>query len=256
MTPDTTNQLAAGLLLSGLLTVLAIGIFVTFLAILYIRRNQSLLISPSPGSHAVPSAYQPSVFEHTCRWLAIKSTQVHSVQSALGLHNAIPCSWGEGLSRVVNRKLFISPPIRGWILVVGQGLPDPSEDIDRCYHFIVRLSRALGHVQLFSADRALNHHAWVMADRGHIRRAYAWGGETLWNQGDPTSDEVDLGLACFKYGEAPGPIDLQRGDSPVPNSERVTALAARWSFDPSAVNETMLRVGLGVAGDLSSLRPR
>ena len=44
-----------------------------------------------------------------------------------------------------------------------------------------RLSCALGHVQFFSVNRALNHHAWVWMKDRDVRRAYAWAGETLWN---------------------------------------------------------------------------
>src|SRR4051812_12134046 len=59
-------------------------------------------------------------------WLAIKSRNLKAVQSALGLHNAKPCSWIEGLAG--DEKLFIAPPIKGWIIVLGSGLPEPSDD--------------------------------------------------------------------------------------------------------------------------------
>lgn len=255
MTPEYTNQLATQLLLSGMLTVLALGLIVTLLALLAVRRNRTMASRrPSPGPAPAPR-YQPSVFEHHCRWIAVKSSQTATVQTALGLHNPVPCSWGEGMSRLASRKLFVSPPIHGWILVVGQGLPDPSEDIDRCFHFIVRLSRAVGQVQFFSANRAVNHHAWVRAEGGQIRRAYAWGGETLWNQGRRTQAELDLGMRCFDYGEAPQLLEIPQGDNLIPNAEKIMALAARWSLDPSNVSESTLRAGLGVVGDLTDLRP-
>lgn len=254
MTPEHTNQLAIELLLSGFMTVLALGILITFLVLLTVRRHK--VLSSSSGSRAyVPApSYQPSVFEHSCRWLAVKTTHVNTVQTALGLHNPTPCSWGEGMSQLVSRKLFVSPPIRGWIIVVGQGIPDPAEDVDRCYHFIVKLSLALGQVQFFGANRALNHHAWIRADHGNIRRAYAWAGETLWNQGNLTQAEIDLELSCYDYGETPDLVDVSRGDSPLPNSEKIFSLAARWSFDPSNISENTLRSGRGVVGDLTPVR--
>ena len=46
-------------------------------------------------------------------------------------------------------RLFIAPRINGWILVFGSDLPDPSDDVDQCFHFVTGLSRKLGHVQLF-----------------------------------------------------------------------------------------------------------
>lgn len=253
MTPEDTNQLAAQLLLSGLACVLFLGFLAAWLSIYYVHRRRRARFESAKKeekSHPYAARYQPSIFDHACRWVVVKSRQVAAVQSALGLLNPTPCSWGEGLSRLTSRKLFVSPPIGGWILVIGPGLPDPADDVDECFHFISRLSRALGHVQFFSANRALNHHAWVRADRGRIQRAYAWAGETLWNQGLPTPAEQELALLCLQYGEAPGLTDFSSGNSAT-NAEKIPLLAARWSFDPTTVNESMFRVGLGVAGDLT-----
>ena len=253
MTPQYTDQFAAGLLMSGFISLLAIGLFAGLLAVLYFRNRRA---RPSGARKPDPCAvlirqYQPSIFDHPCRWLAIKGSAMTSVQSALGLHNPVPCSWGEGMSQLSTRNLFVSPPIRGWIIVVGEGLPDPGDDVDRCFHFLVRLSRSLGEIQFFSVNRAVNHHAWVKAEHGAIQRAYAWAGETVWNQGEPTQAEIDLTVRIIPYGESAGPVDFSAGDVSLPNSEKVLPLAARWSFDPTTVNEAMLSAEVGIAGDLT-----
>ncbi len=103
------------------------------------------------------------LMEHPCTWLAIKGNNSKRVQRALGLHNAIPCSWEEGLveAQAEHHKLFVSPPVNGWILVVGSDLPEPDEDVDKCFLFVRQVSRKLGHVQYFSVNRVLNYHAWA-----------------------------------------------------------------------------------------------
>jgi hypothetical protein len=256
MTSELTNQLATELLLAGLVSVLALTILTTYLALIFVRHKRSRRSKPN-GSVPTSRGYQPSIFENSCRWVAVKRTHLSTVQSALDLHNPIPCSWDEGISRLTSHQLFVSPPVRGWILVIGQGLPDPSEDVDRCFHFIVKLSRVLGQVQFYSCHRALNHHAWVRAEGGHILRAYAWAGETLWNQGPVTQPEIELGLKCLGYGERAAPMDLPggAGEGAQPsNAEKVISLAARWSLDPSTIEESMVRMGLGVAGELTHSR--
>jgi len=85
----------------------------------------------------------------------------------------------EGLSAAQERKLFISPAINGWVLVIGSHLPDPSDDIDHCFRFLSELSRKVGQVQFFSVNRAVNHHAWVQLQHGQVQRAYAWAGKTI-----------------------------------------------------------------------------
>ena len=137
---------------------------------------------------------------------------------------------------------------------MGSNLPEPNEDVDRCFRFVLELSRKLGQVQFFGVNRAVNHHAWVQAEQGVIVRAYAWAGRTVWNQGSLTRAELDLGLKCFGYGEGEERIDFGRPDPAVMNTERVCLLAARWSLDPTTIDARMLRENPGITGQLSKSR--
>ena len=181
------------------------------------------------------------------RWVAIKTENPAAVQSALGLHNPKPCSWQKGLAG--EEKLFIAPPINGWVLVFGTDLPDPSDDVDACFHFVTGLSRQLGQVQLFSASRVLYHHAWIRAEGGRVIRAYAWASHTLWKQGMRTAAERELGVACFDYGESSEPCSWNIPDAIISNVEKVPLLAARWSLDPATIDERFLGHERGLAGE-------
>jgi hypothetical protein len=198
--------------------------------------------------------FHSAVLSVPSRWLAIKSANPHLVQAALGLNNPTPCSWEEGLSIVHEHKLFISPPVGGWILVMGSNLPEVGEDVDKCFRFILDLSRKLGQVQFFSINRAVNHHAWAHADQGTVLRAYAWAGRTLWNQGKLTRAEIDLGLKCYHYGEGEDRIDFGNVDPAAVNTERVSLLASRWSLDPTSIDARLLKENQGIAGRLSRSR--
>src|ERR1700716_3515615 len=72
-------------------------------------------------------------------WLAIRSRNPLEVQAALALYNPEPCRWTEAMNG--ENRLFIAPPIRGWVLVTGSALPDPADDVDRCFRFLRELSR-------------------------------------------------------------------------------------------------------------------
>jgi hypothetical protein len=182
-------------------------------------------------------------------WLAIKSRSVLAVQSALGLHDTKPCPLLKGLSG--EEKLFIAPPIKGWILVIGSGLPEPSDDVDACFRFVTGLSRKLGQVQFFCVSRILHHHAWVRAEGGRITRAYAWVGKTVWKQGAPTVAERDLGVKCYDYTEAAERSFSGQPDPIATNVEKVPLLAARWSLDPARLDERFLETERGIAGEPS-----
>ncbi len=185
------------------------------------------------------------------RWLAIKCTNPLQVQTAFGLHKAMPCSWAEALAGAYQQKLFISPPVGGWILVFGPAIPDPSEDVDKCYLLILELSRKFGMVQYFSANPALHHHAWAQASNGEILRGYAWAGETLWNQGPLSQAEIDLRLKCFDYAEEPKFYRFAEPNPLALNAEKVRYLAARWSIDPAGIDPRTFRQTHGIAGRVS-----
>lgn len=196
------------------------------------------------------------LFSLPSRWLAIRSSNPHAVQEALGLQQPQPCSWEEGLNAAHEHKLFISPPVGGWILVMGSTLPEPGDDVDRTFRFLLELSRKLGHVQFFSVSRAVNHHAWAQVEDGAVIRAYAWAGRTLWNQGRQSRAEMELGLKCHGYGEGEERVDYGRLDPAAVNTERLPLLAARWSLDPAAIDARRLKQHQGIAGQFSRSQAR
>ena len=248
------SDLVAWLLILLLGVALGIGITGLLLVVHFARQGgrrpeTRLRRSEFAVPHRRPSL--SGVFPVPNRWLAIKSSNPVFVQTALGLHNPTPCSWEEGLTVAHNKKLFISPPINGWTLVIGANLPEPSEDVDKLYRFLLGLSRKVGQVQFFSVNRVVNHHAWVHASEGRVTRAYAWAGRTLWNQGRLTKAEADLSLKCFSYTDSAGTVDFGQPDPAALNTERVPLLAARWSVDPMSIDARMLKESHGIAGQMS-----
>lgn len=248
--PLKDGDLIAALLLMLLGIALGIGVTCLVMVVHFLRKGR-LENRPAPRRvdlMARDRRLHPPIFNVPSRWLAVRSGNPLLVQAALGLNNPTPCSWEEGLSAAHEQKLFISPPIRGWILVMGSNLPEPGDDVDKCFRFILDLSRKLGHVQFFSVNRAVNHHAWVQAELGTVVRAYAWASRTLWNQGAMTRAEIDLGLKCHGYGDGEERVDFGRPDPAVINTERLPLLAARWSIDPTSIDARMLKESQGIAG--------
>src|SRR5213592_2566113 len=232
-------------LLGLLLTVLLIGAGLALFVRKYLRKRNSVVVGRPGRLIGEPRGariFQSPIFHCPNRWLAVKSNNPQAVQKALGLHNPKPCSWTEGMARVSDQKLFVSPPVNGWVLVVGSLLPDSSEDVDACFRFLHRLSRELGEVQFFSVNLAVGHHAWA--------------GETLWNQGRKTWGERKLGLKCFEYFEGDSRMHFAQLEPVRANAEKVLSLASLWSVDPTSVDDSMLTDGFGIAGDLSHARPR
>ncbi|HEY1788427.1 MAG TPA: hypothetical protein VGJ73_09745 [Verrucomicrobiae bacterium] len=212
---------------------LALAMACLFCVGLFLRRRNRVSTN-SPGSNVPHHSIFP---QRPACWLAIRSATPESVRAALGLSRFVPCSWAEGMTG--EHEFFISPRVNGWVIVTGVAIPTPDDDVDECFRFLVSLSRKLGHVQFFHAQRFLHHHAWARVDDGYVTRAYAWADGTVWNQGPKTLPEIELSLECFDYGEPCPRIVAAR------NAEKVSRLASRWNFDPAAVDDD----AVGVAGE-------
>ena len=242
--------------LSSLLLLIPLGIVLgTFMLFVFmtVRWARQRRLTPIPGNlkqSFVPSRnYRLAFLNQPSKWLAIKGNNPLIVQAALGLNQTTPCSWEEGLVEAREHKLFVSPAISGWVLVFGSELPDPSEDVDKCFHFLSALSRKVGHVQFFSTNRAVNHHCWSLFDQGRVFRAYAWAGETIWNQGPMTAAEREFGMRCFDY--ATERLTFSQKEAVSLNVEKLGRLASRWSIDPGSIPDSIWNASHGIVGHFS-----
>jgi hypothetical protein len=191
--------------------------------------------------------FQLSFAPRPATWLAVRSQNPKAVRAALGLDLFAPDPWVKGLSG--GPGFFIGPPVNGWIIVTGPGLPDPGNDADDCFRFLTGLSRKLGHVQFFQAERVLHHHAWARVENGVVTRAYAWAAETVWNQGRKTAAETDLSMKCFGYDEHPAADSWAAAEWMAANVAKVPLLAARWSLDPARIDGRRRKHAGGIAGE-------
>ena len=221
---------------------LALGICFMILGWMLAVHRRSRLAQRNLSSAQNFFPFQPPVLRRPDCWLAIRAVSPEAVKIALGLNRSQPCSWAEGLAG--DHEFFISPRMNGWVIVTGLGLPNPTDDVDATFLFLTALSRQLGHVQFYYASRLFHHHAWARLDDACVTRAYAWTGETVWNQGGVTLPEIEVDLKLFGYGEYSATLlDAER------NFEKVSQLAARWSLDPAQVKLNSFRPATGIAGE-------
>jgi hypothetical protein len=190
------------------------------------RRNRADNLNHSAGEF-FPS---PAIAMRPTTWLAVRALEPDAVRAVLADKN----------------DFFISPRVNGWVIITGPGLPDPGDDVDASHLFLTALSRELGHVQFYHSEKFSAHHAWARLDEGCVTRAYAWAGETIWNQGEKTLAENALGLKCSGYGEDSEVELWTTKESASTNVEKIPLLAARWSIDP----EILHRAG-GITGESS-----
>jgi hypothetical protein len=217
-----------------------------------------------------------------------------SVLGALELGDGIQANWASGLSAAYQSAqgadpwVFVSPPVSGWIFVLGSWLPypvaptEPQHEVGRKFDVLLaRLMKQFADVQFFGSYRVVGFAAWVRAQNGERRRVFAFAdGEVYANAGDQTPEEAKLKLvnlsglspsaardrifemaneqeaeqtALVAQGLTPREARArvrQNSRSPIPGEQDVVDLAALWSVDPSQLEHHEHPPALGLAARL------
>ena len=249
---------------------------------------------------AMPSFDQrpdkPRSFGYKVSWFAVKASDTASVLDAVEFGKATSANWASGLagaspygaSQRSDPWVFASPPVSGWVFMVGFWLPypvaptEPYHDIGRKFDVLFsRLMKRFDDVQFFGSYRVVGFVAWARALKGTPMRIFAYAdGEVFANLGEQTPEEAKLKFAnltglsprdardkIFKIAEEQETEEsalVARGLSPreasarvwqngreaIPGERDVVELAALWSIDPTNLSNQESSLGLGLAARL------
>jgi hypothetical protein len=198
---------------------------------------------------------QPVSFGYKCMWFAIKSVHTEELIKTLNLSNIRPCNWQMGIEKAYENSVYITPPINGWTLACGRGLPhgDTKEGIEYVKNILQNLSEDYGEAQFFCTHRVTEYHCWIKAVEGDIQRVYSYLGEANENiiiEGEATEFEKTFHLVDTFSVESRERNYFEREDITLPDEEIVMKVAESWSINPSTLeNRNDIIPALGLLGD-------
>ncbi len=197
----------------------------------------------------------PAAFGCSMAWLAVRSDDPMELVEALRLEQPSLCNWNSGIGAVYDdwlgaTRVFVSPPVDGWVFAVGLALPHPvgTGFIDKCTPLLVDLGGRFAETQYYFTYPPIDYYAWAKVKDGRLVRAFAVSDEGIvWNKGRPSREERSLGLKLFELrgvrgrkGDAGGELILH------PTEDHVLRLASRWGIDPTTLNAGHAPAGLGL----------
>lgn len=224
----------------------------------------------SPSCLTQDCSYTPVIFDETpdqaidfaykVNWFAIASNNSSLVIEALQPNAYQVANWESGLAVAIpslNKQdkrnwIFVSPPLEGWVLVVGTSLPYPvmhTEDrhdgIGQKFDKLAqRLAQKFDDVQFFGSYRVVGFIAWARFLRGEMVRVFSFGEGLYANLGKQTPEEVLLKLPCLdglNLSEAEDKIFTFIGEDEDEDSPEngvfldeigVIEMAELWSINP------------------------
>jgi hypothetical protein len=217
-----------------------------------IKNKQGLHKSNTATEADMKILDEPVSFGYKCMWFAVKSDHNEGLIKSLNLSDVRPCNWQMGIERAYENSVFITPPINGWTLACGRGLPhgDSKEGIEFVKDILRKLSNEYGEAQFFCTNRIVELHTWIKAIDGNIHRVYSYlgeSGENIMIEGEPTDFEKTLHLVNTFSDEAKEKNYFERADINLPDEETVMKVAENWSINPTTLesrNDIMPSLGL------------
>lgn len=234
--------------------VVLIGLFVSSCLDKKNNNDTSQAINQNQLSLSIDT---PLAFGYKCMWIAVKTGNKEKVATLLGLHDIHAENWKKGIEEAYNDKVFITPQIGEWTLVVGNGLAgkNSKSELDEANSYkdkIDKLSKEFGEAQFFATHRVVEYHLWAKSINGQTVRFYSYSGEKGENiliAGQPTAIESNYNLVNTFSKEAKDKKYFDRPDLITPDEELVMKIAADWSVDPTTLETRKdIKSGLGILG--------
>jgi hypothetical protein len=251
---------------------------------------KAAVVLPAQIREAMPSfdqtPDQPQPFGYKISWFAVKASDPAAVLNALEVGAATPTNWASGIAAAYGDDwVFVSPPISGWVLVVGSSLPYPTNEThhdigSRFDQLFSRLMTRFDDVQFFGSHRVVGFVTWARALAGKPVRIFAYADEVMANVGEQTAEAAKLGFANLGGLSPSDALDemfriadeqhaeeealvatglsrrearakvLQGARDAIPDETDVVEFAGLWSIDPIVLDHQDHPLGLGLAARL------
>ena len=243
---------------------------VTALALAFLEwRRRRKAPAPSPAMEIQEKVIaletdpdSPVSFGRKNLWIAAPASSSERVAQVLRLVDVQPANWRSGFVAAYaypSSYVFVTPPVHGWVLAVGSGIPDPSDPaiLQNWRSVMAALSQAFGRAQFFASHRGSSYSAWARYTNGSEERLFAWADEPIHDLGSPLPEELEI------LARLPDPVAAEedpeywsREDLRGPDEDDVFRIAAAWSVDPSTLDQSHAPTALGLVGKDPSAHSR
>lgn len=182
----------------------------------------------------------PVPFGYKMGWIVVRSTDPDAVAAELPARSRKVANWSTGIDATYRGgAAFVSPPIGGWICIVGEismGVGE-AKSVRGIAELVTNLSTRFGEAQGFATNRIVEYHHWILARQGKLLRCFAHLGEigeVISNLGEVTEAEAALRFAS------------QPAEEWFATEDDVMSVASQWSFDPTSLNANSAPAATGI----------
>jgi hypothetical protein len=180
------------------------------------------------------------------------------VAVVLDLRNLQSANWEYGIwhaTETEDYQVFVTPPIKGWVLAVGVPLLFEADDSQG--KRILPLSNEFSDAQFFASMRISSAYLWARALNDKLIRLFYEGDGARHVEGEETPEEKILAFRFFDYSapESQLPEYWQRKDLTFVDEDCVLKVAEKWSLNPTKLDQMGLESQLRILGNPATSYP-
>ncbi len=201
----------------------------------------------------------PIAFGYKISWLVVQGFTTEEVAKILAESDSryantdfVPCNWASGMARIhatfLNREVFISPPLQGWVFVVNW---QPNDETEPDLNGVLEALSAKGRAGFFANHRVASYASWALAENGKLFRHLSEADFVTYADVGPVSEfeRADMITSMELAGAEISEADEDEYYDRLPDESDVIEVAGKFSLDPTQLEGATL--GLGLLG-----RPR
>ena len=194
-----------------------------------IKSQKKRIVPKKKSKNVIPFGYKTF-------WCAIKTIDTDKVLNTLNIRKKKKCNWNEGMKKAYDGGIFILPPINGWIIIHGWGLPIPSssKENDSAVKLINSLSSKFEKAHLFGSFRGTGAVLWMSSEMGELKRMYYIDDGNGVQYGEPTKIEKQWDLIDFNHPDIENDDYFDSKD--IPDEDDVLDVAEAWSINPMNID--------------------
>jgi hypothetical protein len=233
----------------------SIIVILVWIIAIEIQYRRSIPLSTIPDT--------PRPFGYKMHLYALKTDQTQEVAEAFTLKDPQSINWEFGFEMAypighrgkrynANRQLiFVCPPVNGWTLVVGYGVPYLDMDsTSESHSFYLTLSERFGEAQFFDSLRLVDKYTWVKAVEGTLVRGYSMTADgQIMSFGELSPAEAALGFELPTSDNLPPDCDEWPENVGFVSEKTVLRIAGSWSVNPIDFEKYHVRPALGLVGE-------
>ncbi len=178
----------------------------------------------------------PINFGYNNSWIVVKSNKAEQVSAFLDINLQQTCNWIEGKIKAREGDVFITPAIKGWVMINSFSLHGlKKNETTLTSSLLEQLSQRFREAHFYANWSSSSYAEWAKYEHGKVIRLYQIADSQGFEYGEPTEEEKQWKL--IKPSGMPELSDEEYDTYTYPSFDEMAIILESWSLNPMTIED-------------------